>query len=367
MTTGFVWHESYAWHDTGTHAAFLPADGKIIQPDTHGEDPETKRRFKNLLEMSGLWEQLLQIKPRMAEEEDILRVHTARHLREIQTLSANGGGNTGVITVCAAGSYEIAMLSAGGVLASVDAVLEGRVENSYALVRPPGHHAMPDQAQGFCLFSNAAVAGRYAMAKHGLQRIAFVDWDVHHGNGTEAAFWDDPAALTISIHQDRFFPSDRGLIEQNGEGRGEGYNLNIPLPPGSGAGAYIEAFEKVIAPALRRYKPELIIVPSGFDAGAMDPFGRNMMHSEAYRQLTQIMLELARELCDGRLVLCHEGGYSRATVPFYGLAVMEALSETSTAVVDPFLDMVKGFACQELMPHQAAIIEQAAGQLQGIK
>lgn len=363
MATGFVWHESYAWHDTGTHAGFLPADGKVIQPDTHGEDPETKRRFRNLLEMSGLWEQLVQIKPRMAEDEDILRVHTERHLRHVREVSNNGGGDIGVITVCASGSYEIAMLSAGGVLAAVDAVLNGTVENIYALVRPPGHHAMPDEAQGFCLFSNAAIAGRYAMAKHGLEKVAFVDWDVHHGNGTEAAYWNDSQGLTISVHQDRFFPADRGLIEQNGEGPGEGYNINIPLPPGSGVGAYIAAFEKVVVPALQRFRPELIIVPSGFDAGALDPFGRNMMHSEGYGELTGILLGLAGDLCNGRLVLCHEGGYSRATVPFYGLAVMEKLSGISTEVSDPYLEMVRGFACQDLQLHQQAVIDRAAEQV----
>lgn len=360
MRTGIVWHESYAWHDTGTHAGFIPANGTTVQPDTHGEDPETKRRLRNLLEMSGIWEQLVPVKPRLADEEDILRVHTARHLQHIRELSASGGGNTGVITVCSSGSYEIALRSAGGVLAATDAVMNEEVANIYALVRPPGHHAMPDEAQGFCIFSNAAIAGRYAMDKYGLERIAFVDWDIHHGNGTEAAFWEDPNALTISIHQDRFYPADRGLIEQCGEGPGKGYNINIPLPPGSGVGAYIAGFERVVIPALLRYKPEIIFVPSGFDAGALDPFGRNMMHSDGFRQLTKMLMEVAAEVCGGRIVMCHEGGYSRATVPFYGLAVIEELSGIHTGTVDPFLEMVQGFAYQELQPHQEAVINKAA-------
>ncbi|MFO7552956.1 MAG: class II histone deacetylase [Haliea sp.] len=367
MSTGFVWHESYAWHDTGTHAGLYPADGKVLQPDTHGEDPETKRRFRNLLEMSGLWDQLIQIKPRMASERDILRVHTERHLRHIQELSAAGGGNTGVITVCGRGSYEIAMLSAGGVIAATDAVVKGDVKNAYALVRPPGHHAMPDEAQGFCIFSNAAIAGRYALEDLGLKRIAFIDWDVHHGNGTEAAFWTDPNALTMSIHQDRFFPSDRGLVEQAGEGPGAGYNINIPLPPGSGVGAYVAAWDEVVIPALRRYKPDLIFVPSGFDAGALDPFGRNMMHSEGYRTLTRKLMKVAEEVCDGRVVMCHEGGYSRATVPFYGLAVMEELTGIKTGVDDPFLAMIQGFAGHELLPHQADVIRSASGLVDRLK
>ncbi len=366
MTTGFIWHESYAWHDTGSHAGFVPADGKVVQPDTHGEDPETKRRFRNLLDMSGLWDQLTHINPRMAGEEDILRVHTPGHLKHVQELSANGGGDIGIITVCARGSYEIAMLSAGGVMAAVDAVLDGTVKNIYALVRPPGHHAMPDEAQGFCIFSNAAIAGKYAMEKRGINKIAYVDWDVHHGNGTETAFWTDPNALTMSIHQDRFFPADRGLVHQIGEGAGEGYNVNIPLPPGSGVGAYVAAFERVMIPALQLFKPELIIVPSGFDAGALDPYGRNMMHSDGYRMLTAMLMAAADEVCDGRLVLCHEGGYSRGTVPFYGLAVMETLSGINTGVEDPYVEMMKGFAGQELQPHQASIIDDAHKLLAGI-
>ncbi len=367
MTTGFVWHESYAWHDTGTHAAFVPANGKTVQPDTHGEDPETKRRFRNLLEMSGLWDKLVHVPPRPATEEDILRFHTPEYLKVIQELSNSGGGDTGIITVCAPGSYEIAMLSAGGVLAAVDAVLDGQIKNAYALVRPPGHHAMPDEARGFCIFGNAAIAGKYAFAKKGLSRIAFVDWDVHHGNGTEAAFWTDPNALTISIHQDRFYPPDRGLIHQMGEGAGEGYNINVPLPPGSGVGAYIAAYERVIIPALQRFKPDLIIVPSGFDAGALDPLGRNMMHSEGYRELTKMLMAAADDLCKGRLVMCHEGGYSRSTVPFYGLAVMEELTGVQTGVTDPFLDMVKAFAGQDLQPHQEQVIENARNLLPRIR
>ena len=154
MKTGFVWHESYAWHDTGSAALMMPADGKVIQPDSHVEGPETKRRFRNLLEMSGVWEQLTQIKPKMATEQDILRVHSRPYLEHIKELSNNGGGNTGAFSVVAPGTYEIAMLSAGGVMAAADAILAGEINNAYALVRPPGHHATREQAEGFCIFCN---------------------------------------------------------------------------------------------------------------------------------------------------------------------------------------------------------------------
>lgn len=358
MKTALVWHESYAWHNTGNAALFIPSDGKCVQSDTHAEDPETKRRFRNLLEMSGIFSQLTLIAPRMATEEDILRVHSQSHLDNIKHLSANGGGETGILTVVGSGSYEIAMLSTGGVLALADAIMNDDVDNGYALVRPPGHHATRDQAEGFCLFANAAIAGRYLMEKYNLERIAYIDWDVHHGNGTEEAFYSDNKALTISIHQDRFYPADRGFVEHVGEGEGKGYNLNFPLPPGSGVDAYVAAFEQVIIPALYKYKPQFIIVPSGFDASAFDPLGRMMMHSDGYRKITQMLMKAADDICDGRLMMCHEGGYSRAYTPFCGLAVVETLAEIRTDIEDPFIEIAAGMGGQNIQPHQQAVINQ---------
>lgn len=357
MTTGIVWDESFAWHDTGTSALFIPAGG-YVQPDRHAEDPETKRRFRNLLEKSGLTPHLTAITAQPATEDDILRFHTADYLERVKRANVTGA-EVGPLTVCARGSYEIALLSAGGVIAAVDAVLMRMVDDAYALVRPPGHHAVPHEGQGFCIFGNAVIAARHAMKIHGLAKVAFVDWDIHHGNGTEAGFWNDPSGLTISIHQDRFFPADRGLVHQWGEEAGEGYNINIPLPPGSGVGAYKAAFEQVVIPALYAYRPELIIVPSGFDGGAFDPLGRNMMTSEGFRTLTRMLKLAAQDLCNGRLVFCHEGGYSRATVPFMGLAVMEELSGVRTDVTDPFIAMAEGFGGQDLQPHQQAVIDQS--------
>lgn len=209
MSTGFVFHELYLWHNTGNAAGVMPF-GNPLEPYQHVENPDTKRRVRNLMEVTGLIEQLTPVRARPATDQEILRVHTARHLQHIRDLNDSLGAEAGAFAPMGRGSFDIAMLSAGGVIEAVDAVLDGRVDNAYALVRPPGHHAMPDLAMGFCLFSNAAIAGRHALAQRGLQRIAFVDWDVHHGNGTQAAFYDDPSALTISVHQDRCFPADSG-------------------------------------------------------------------------------------------------------------------------------------------------------------
>ncbi len=365
--SGFIWHEAYAWYQLGNEAGLIQPDGRSVQPDRHAYDPETVRRFRNLIEMSELADHLIHIKPVPASEADILRVHTRQHLEQIRALSAHvTGGEAEPFMPIPAGGFEIALLAAGGALAAVNAVMDGKVDNAYALLRPAGHHSTPSASRGFCVFSNAAIAGRYLLDMRGLGRIAFVDWDVHHGNGTQAAFYSEKRALTISIHQDRCFPVDDGFVHQLGEGDAIGTNLNIPLPPGSGVEAYVAAYDRVIIPALKAYRPDFIIVPSGFDASAMDPLGRMMMNSAGYRALTRKLLAVADELCGGRLVFTHEGGYSRWTVPFHGLAVMEELSGRRTDVVDPFLEWHQALGGQELMPHQTAVIDAAAANLQQV-
>jgi acetoin utilization deacetylase AcuC-like enzyme len=346
------------WHNTGNFAGPLPF-GNPVQPYEHPEHPETKRRIRNLLEVSGLLRHLVHIEPRPATEEEILRVHTREYFEKVRGFNDQIAADAGFFTPMGRGSFDIALLAAGGVIEAVDAVLDGRVDNAYALVRPPGHHAMPDLGMGFCIFSNASIAVRHLQEVRGLERIAIFDWDVHHGNGAEAIFLEDPRVLTISIHQDNCFPPDSGHLSQNGKGAGEGFNINIPLPPGAGTGAYAAVRDRVVIPALRAFRPEMIIVPSGFDAGAHDPLGRQMMTSDGFRDLTRALKQAAAELCDGRLVLCHEGGYNAPTVPFYGLAVMEELSGVRTGVEDPFLPLLAGLGYQDLQPHQDAVIREA--------
>jgi acetoin utilization deacetylase AcuC-like enzyme len=227
-------------------------------------------------------------------------------------------------------------------------------------VRPPGHHAIADRGFGFCLFANVALAIMHAREVHRVGRIATVDWDVHHGNGTQAAFYDSPDVLTISIHQDRLFPSNSGTLGEVGEGPGKGFNINVPLPPGCGDGAYLAAIERVVLPALERFKPELIVVPSGFDASHADPLGRMMVSSEGYRSMTRLVMQAADALCDGRLVMSHEGGYSAVYVPYCGLAVLEEMSGVRTHIDDPWMPIVSGWGQTDLQPHQNAAIDAAA-------
>lgn len=366
MPTGFVFHELYLWHNTWNWALVFPP-GLTVQPGEHAENPETKRRFKNLLEVSGLMDHLTPIKPRPATEAEILRFHTPAHLDKIRRMSAAGGGDASELTPFGSGSYEIALLAAGGTIEALDAVLSGRVRNAYALVRPPGHHATQDVGMGFCLFGNVAIAILHAQAVRGVGRVATVDWDVHHGNGTQAAFYDTPDVLTISLHQDNLFPANSGGLQERGVGRGEGYNLNIPLPPGCGDGAYIEAMRRVVLPALERYRPEMIVVPSGFDASGVDPLGRMMVSAEGFRQMTALLMEAADRLCGGRLLMSHEGGYSAMYAPYCGLAVLEEMSGHRTAVNDPWGPHIAAWGQQALQPHQAAAIDAAVALLDGIR
>jgi len=361
MPTGFVWDERYMWHDTGHAGGPFPAGGWIEPGEDHAERPPTKRRFRNLLEASGLLDELVPIRPRRATLEEVVRVHTPDYVHHIKELSDARGGDAGDgSTPFGPGSFEIALLAAGGVITAVDAVLDGIIGNCYALVRPPGHHALPHIGMGFCLFGNLAIAAKHAREVRGLARVAIVDWDVHHGNGTQAMFYADPSVLTISLHQDSCFPPASGALEENGEGAAEGFALNIPLPPGSGVGAYMDAFERAVLPALGAFRPDLILVASGLDANGMDPLARQMLHSDAYRALTRLLMTAADVACGGRVVMAHEGGYSAAVVPFCGLAIVETLAGKRTEVEDPFLLPIAGMAGQELQPHQAAVVDRAA-------
>ena len=359
MTTGFVFREIYLWHNTQNWAQLFPP-GLTVQPGEHAENPETKRRFKNLLDVSGMTEQLVSLKPRAAEDDELALFHTRAYIARIRQMSAGFGTDAGVLTPMGRGSFEIAALSVGGTMAAMDAVLTGAVRNAYALTRPPGHHALTDSAMGFCLFGNIAIAVKRAQRDRRVSRVAIVDWDVHHGNGTQAAFYDDPSVLTISLHQDQLFPPASGLLSERGAGAGAGANLNIPLPPGCGDGAYLAAFERVVIPALMRFRPDLLVIASGLDASAVDPLGRMMVTSDGYRAMTRLAMRAADDLCGGRLVASHEGGYSATYVPYCGLAIIEELSGHRTGVPDDWAPLMAAWGGQAATPHQFAAIDAAA-------
>lgn len=357
--TGLVSHERFFWHDPGPSAGGRRPDGATLQVAEPADHPETKRRLLGLLEASGFADHLVRIKPRPATLDEVGRFHTPRYLDEVRAMSAAGFGEVGRSAYVGAGTYEIAMLAAGGAIEAVDSVLNGVVDNCYALLRPAGHHAEAGAGMGFCIFNNVVIAAMHARQVGGLRRIAIIDWDVHHGNGTQTAFAHDPDTLTISIHQDGRFPLRTGKLDERGEGGGFGCNINVPLPPGCGHGAYQAVFEQVVTPALDRFRPELILVSSGYDAGGFDSMAHMMAHSNTFRMMATTVVDAAARHADGRLVVLHEGGYSTYHVPFCGLAVIETMAAIPSGVTDPYLSLAN-LPYQDLQPHQAALITQAA-------
>lgn len=359
MQTALCWHERLMWFDAGTFAGPMPVGG-WVEPGEASENPQAKRRIKNLLDASGFIEKLRVLTPTPATAEDLLRVHPARYLEKVQALSSSYGGQLGASAFIGPGGYELALLSAGAAKAAVEAVMSGLVRNAYAMTRPPGHHAEPETGMGFCVFANIPIAIRHAMARFGVTRVAVVDWDVHHGNGTQACFYADPAVLTISMHQNGLFPQGGlGSSGEIGEGAGRGTNINIPLPPGSGTAAYRAAFDRVVLPALDAFKPELIVVACGLDAGNNDPLGRMLLGPEDFRWMTAAVRDAAAALCDGRLVLCHEGGYHAPTAPFLALPIFEELAGETSGIANPLSARIAGLPRDTLLAHQEAAVEQA--------
>jgi acetoin utilization deacetylase AcuC-like enzyme len=342
MVTGFFTDERCFWHGGGNYAFTLPVGG-LVQPLAGGlpENPETKRRLKNLIEVTGLMAELDVQGAAPATWDEMRRVHPEAYLRDFKTLSDAGGGELGLRTPFGKGGFEIAALSAGLATGALFSVLEGRARNAYALSRPPGHHCLPAFPNGFCLLANIAIAIEAALAEGRAGRVAVVDWDVHHGNGTEAIFLARPEVLTVSLHQERNYPMDTGGAEVRGEGAGRGANLNIPLPPGTGHAGYLMAMERIVLPALHAFRPDVIIVACGYDAAAVDPLSRMMATAETFRAMTQMVMAAADALCGGRLVLVHEGGYSEVYVPFCGHAVIEALSGSAVRAPDPLAETLR--------------------------
>jgi acetoin utilization deacetylase AcuC-like enzyme len=301
--TIFLTDERTFWHCTGVQALFIPIGDWVEPPSgSYGADtPTSKRRLVNLVRAAGFDKELSIDTAPSATREDLLRIHPASYVDEFKRLSDINGGELGVFAPFSKGGFEIATLSTGLAIAALDAVLTGVAPNSYALCRPAGHHCLANEPMGFCLLANIPIAIEAAKARHGLGRVVVLDWDVHHGNGTQSIFYDREDVFTISIHQDRCFPPGYSGADERGVGAGEGYNLNIPLPAGSGHETYLCALQQIVIPAIRNYAPDLIVIASGLDANAVDPLARQLLHSDSYREMTSIMVELSNELCGGRL------------------------------------------------------------------
>lgn len=336
FATGLVYDERYLEHDPGEFLIRYTERYPFDEVEPHPSGPVVVRRTHKLLTALGYTDATATTTGRMATTEEIERVHSPEMRRKVEAISKHGG-DAGFGSPIATGGEEIARLAAGGAIAAVDAVLHGDVRNAFGLVRPPGHHATATESLGFCVYNNIAIAARHAQDVHGLEKIAIIDWDVHHGNGTQDIFWQDNSVLFISLHQDNLFPIDWGKVDDCGEGEGLGTTVNIPLPPGSGNAVYLAAMEEIVLPAIRQFSPDLILVSAGQDASVQDPLGRMTVTVPAYRQMTELVRGLAEEICDGRLVVLMEGGYSNYYAPYCTAAIVEGLlAEPPTRVPDPY-------------------------------
>ena len=296
--TGFVYHPDYLRHDMGAY---------------HPESPARLQAIMGRMESSDLLPRLVRIEPKTPDKDWIsdwiTQVHSPSYLRELGKKSPQEGRVAlDPDTSISAGSLNAAYLAVAGALAAADAVMDGAVDNAFCAVRPPGHHAESTHAMGFCLFNNVAITARYLQKRHGLERIAIVDWDVHHGNGTQRTFYEDPSVFFFSTHQFPFYPGT-GRADDKGAGRGSGYTLNVPLPAGMGDSEYEKIFNTALRPALKAYHPDAIIISAGFDAHRDDPLAGMNLSTEGFVALSRIVKEIAGECAQGRLLSCLEGGY----------------------------------------------------------
>ncbi len=275
------------------------------------EHPENAARLQHIMQYlreAGILGRLQPLEARDATVEEVAQVHTPSHIEHVRRVATEGGGWMDADTYVAAPSYAAALRAGGGLLRATEAVIDGEASSAFALVRPPGHHALPGQAMGFCLFNNVAIAARHALHKYGLQRVLIVDWDLHHGNGTQDAFYDEPRVLYFSTHQYPYYPGS-GHWQETGTGAGRGFTVNVPLPAGTGDAGYRRVFDEILTPLARRFQPQLMLVSAGYDAHWMDPIGMLQVSVAGFGQMTHTLTELAAELCSGRLVFTLEGGY----------------------------------------------------------
>ncbi len=308
MRVGLIYDPVYLEHDTGTH---VENSQRLVATISHLEEKQLK-------------DKLTILSPRAATTNELSAVHAPEYISHIQRQTEKGGGWLDADTVMSPGSYKAAIHAAGGTLTAVDAVMNRQVDSAFALVRPPGHHATCWQAMGFCLFNNIAIAAKYALANFDIKRILIVDFDVHHGNGTQDTFYADPNVLYFSIHQYPFYPGT-GSVDETGARAGEGFTVNVPFLAGWGDDEYQAAFEDILAPIAKRFEPQLILVSAGYDAHWADNLALMQVSVSGFARMVEILKTLANMLCQGHLVLTLEGGYHLEALPLSISATLDIL------------------------------------------
>ena len=298
MTTALIYDTASLNHETGHH-------------------PENRDRFRVILSAleadEMLWPRLAKLAPIAASDDDIARCHSGRLIEQIRSLCERGAKFIDLDTVICKNSFKVAQLAAGAVITGIDQVFTGAAQTAFALVRPPGHHATPTRAMGFCLFNNAAVGARYAQSRYGAERVLIIDWDVHHGNGTQDIFYTDPTVFYFSTHQYPYYPGT-GSARERGDGRGDGTTLNVPLAAGTPARDHRQAFTVALKAIAEKFPPDLIIISAGFDSRRGDPLGGLMLEDADFREMTKEVMGLAEGHGEGRVVSVLEGGYNLDTL-----------------------------------------------------
>ena len=278
------------------------------ETEPHPENPGRLTAIQNRLESSEFYNNLIPIQPRKATAEEIGLVHDTGYVASVKQSCADQVRNLDADTVISSDSYDAALLSAGAGISAIDQLIDGNIHNAFCAVRPPGHHAEHDHAMGFCLFNNVGVAARYAQKTKGLNKVFIFDWDVHHGNGSQHSFYSDPSIYYSSTHQYPFYPGT-GAKEETGTGDGLGTTLNLPMDAYSDDDDYLSAVENKLIPEIQHYKPDLIIISAGFDAHQNDPLAQIQLTTECFGKMTELLMGIAKDVCDGRLLSMLEGGY----------------------------------------------------------
>jgi acetoin utilization deacetylase AcuC-like enzyme len=353
---GICYDESFLLHDTGKGNIYLNLEG-VLEPELFIENPWRLKQMMTILKTSGFLEQMELISFQPANFEQIALVHIGSYIEKIMKIAESGGGDAGDGgTPMDSSSYHVAAMAVGASISAVDAVMAGKQQVVYCPIRPGGHHSSASTGMGFCIFNNAAIAAAHALKNYSLDRVLIIDWDAHHGNGTQKIFWESPAVMTASIHQDGLYPPGSGTACEIGAGPGSGFNVNIPLPAGSGNQAYWKAWDEVILPLSAKFRPQLIIINSGQDASVFDPLARMALTASGFKGLGERAKNIAELYAEDRLILLQEGGYSTTYSAYCSLATLEGATGLKGNINDPFGEQFDNIPAQKITNDQEVFI-----------